>query len=113
MLDDDFTFSQSSNSGPVPLERQHPLPDRRTVTVSVEDLERALTNAVRRGMNDTIKTVTSEESVKAFWSRGFGELRDHSRAHVRDGVGGAVIRWGAGILAAAGLTLYFKFGPYK
>lgn len=104
MSSDDFTFAQSN---PAPLE-----PDRRALTVSSADLERALTRAVRAGIAEAMKSATSEDNIQLFWRRGFEEMSKHSGAKLRDGVGGAVLKWGAGILAAAGLALWIKFGPW-
>lgn len=95
---------------PNPLERHG---ERRSVTISVDDLERVLTAAVREGINDAIRHATSDEQVRAFWRRGWQEMSSHGGAAVRDGVGGAVLKWGAGILATAGLALWLRFGPWK
>ncbi len=108
-MSDDFTFNQSA---PSPLESGARY-ERRVVSIRVDELEQALTNAVRRGINEAIRSATTEENIKVFWRRGFNELREHSSAHVREGVGTAVLKWGAGVLAAAGLTLWLKFGPWK
>ena len=109
-MTDEFTFSQSS---PAPIEPERHRADRRTVTVSSDDLERALTRAVRIGITEAMRTATSEENIKLFWHRGFEEMSKHSSAKLRDGVGGAVLRWGSGILAAAGFALWLRFGPWK
>lgn len=106
---DNFVFEQSRPS-PVESERAY---DRRTVTLSSADLERALTTAVRAGITEAMRTATSEENIKLFWHRGFEEMSKHSSAKLRDGVGGAVLRWGSGILAAAGFALWLRFGPWK
>lgn len=97
-------------SAPNPLERHG---ERRSVTISIDDLERVLTAAVRAGINDAIRHATSDEQVRAFWRRGWQEMSSHGGAAVRDGVGGAVLKWGAGILATAGLALWLRFGPWK
>lgn len=94
-------------------EEEQPRAERRRVTVSLDDLERALTGAVRIGIKEAMRNATSEESVKAFWRRGFEEMSSHGTAKMRDGVGGAVLKWGAGILATAGLALWLRFGPWK
>ena len=106
---DEFVFEQSE---PAPLDGLS-RGDRRTVTLSAEDLERALTRAVHAGVNEAIRNATSEDNVKLFWRRGFEEMSKHSSAKLRDGVGGAVLRWGSGILAAAGFALWLRFGPWK
>ena len=111
---DSFTFNQST---PSPLEGAHGRApaggDRRTVTLSAQDLEQVLTRAIRAGINEAIRNATSEDNVKLFWRRGFEEMSSHSSAKLRDGVGGAVLRWGGGILATAGLVLWLRFGPWK
>lgn len=106
---DDFTFNQSA---PSPLE-SGARDERRVVSIRVDELEQALTNAVRRGINEAIRSATSDENVQLFWRRGFEEMSKHSSARLRDGIGGAVLRWGAGVLAAVGLALWVRFGPWK
>lgn len=101
-----------SQSAPAPLS-QDPRGERRHVTISVNDLEAALTRAVRAGINDAVRHATSDEQVRAFWRRGWDEMSSHGGAAVRDGVGGVVLKWGAGILATAGLALWLRFGPWK
>jgi hypothetical protein len=101
-------FWEQSAPAPLPFEKE-----RQTVTVSVNDLEEALTRAVRSGLNDAIRHATSDEQIRAFWRRGWAEMSSHGGAAVREGVGGAVLKWGAGILAAAGLALWLRFGPWK
>jgi hypothetical protein len=103
-------FSQSEPARLDDNDRPH---DRRTVTLSADELEKALTRAVRAGINEAIHNAMSEKNIKLFWHRGFEEMSGHSSAKLRDGVGGAVLRWGAGILAAAGLALWIRFGPWR
>lgn len=108
MNEHDFTFAQS-DSAPLP-DRQV---ERRTVTIRVDELERALTRAVRLGISEAMRNATSDENVKKFWRRGFEELSTHGSAKVREGVGGAVIKWGVMILASAALSLWLLFGVKK
>ena len=111
MIDDIFAQSGFAQSDPAPLEPSKG--DRRSVTLHADELERALTRAVRLGISEAIRQATSDENVQKFWKRGFNEFTANSSDHVRRGLGGWLIKWGSGILATAGLVLWLRFGPWK
>lgn len=87
---------------------EHNYWERRTVSISVEDLRRALQNAVVTGVKEVIK---DPETKAALGEALYKSLVAHGSKDAKIWVGGKVIAGLATLLLAAAITFYVRYGP--
>ena len=88
--------------------------ERRVVSIDMEALEHLMFRAVRSGVESGFDhLLENPERIKAFWKKGFDELWNHGSNETKQWVGGALMKWLAGMLLVAALTLAVRFGGTK